>query len=532
MAAVKPSAADIDSAAEYFGFELDAATRQYFIAGVGSTLRSYDLVDELYDDFVRAPAARRSYRSPVPGRDVFNAWYVTCEIRSRAEGLLSGKRVAIKDNIAVAGIPMANGSKALEGFVPNRDATVVERMLAAGVTIAGKSVCENFCCSTSSNTSASGPVRNPWDRTRETGGSSSGSAALVAAGEVDFALGSDQGGSIRLPASLCGIVGLKPTHGLIPYTGAFSIEPTLDHLGPMTRTVADAALMLTVLAGADGRDPRQTDDVGAVDYLSALSADVAGARVGILAQGFGQPESRPEVDWLVRSSAQRFSEIGCTVGEVSVAWHRRALHVFAVIFTDCFYQMLDGNARWLGADQGGDPELLAQFLGRRTARTEQLSTIIKMTVLSGRYSATAFGGASCAKARSLLPHIRAAYDDALTQYDVLVMPTIPRTAKKLTAEASSDFTLSTVANTAPLNLTGHPAISVPAGFVDGLPVGMTIVGRRFDDVTVLRMANAFESLCQGFPAPPDISGGPLGPLPQGKCWGPTGQSLETGVEQT
>src|SRR5581483_5303706 len=145
------------------------------------------------------------------------------------------RAVAIKDNIAVAGIPMMNGSRLVEGFVPSRDATVVQRLLDAGATIAGKSVCEELCCSGSSFTSASGPVRNPWDREREAGGSSSGSGALVATGAVELAIGGDQGGSVRIPASRCGIVGLKPTYGLVPYTGAFPIERTLDHLGPMTR---------------------------------------------------------------------------------------------------------------------------------------------------------------------------------------------------------------------------------------------------------------------------------------------------------
>jgi amidase len=144
---------------------------------------------------------------------------------------------------------MMNGSQALEGFVPSRDATVVERLLNAGAIIASKSVCEDLCCSSSSFTSACGPVRNPWDPTREVGGSSSGSAALVAAAKVDLALGSDQGGSVRIPASLCGVVGHKPTHRLVPYTGGFPIERTIDHIGPMTRTVAGAALMLTVPAG-------------------------------------------------------------------------------------------------------------------------------------------------------------------------------------------------------------------------------------------------------------------------------------------
>ena len=162
---------------------------------------------------------------------------------------LAGRRVAIKDNVAVAGVPMTNGSKTVEGYVPRQDATVVTRLLAAGATIAGKATCEELCFDGGSHTSHTGPVRNPWNRAKSTGGSSSGSAALVAAGEVDMAIGGDQAGSIRIPSAFCGTVGHKPTHGLVPYTGAFPIENTIDHLGPITRTVRDAALMLGVLAG-------------------------------------------------------------------------------------------------------------------------------------------------------------------------------------------------------------------------------------------------------------------------------------------
>ncbi|MFY2860190.1 amidase [Mycobacterium sp. THU-M104] len=508
MTVSRPSAGDLDAAAHHFGFHLDAAARRDYLAAVQHTLTSYDVVDALYDELAPLQTPERAHRFPTPEENPLGAWYVTTEIASGAKGPLSGRTVAVKDNIAVAGVPMMNGSRAVEGFVPGRDASVVERLLAAGATIAGKSVCEDLCCSGSSFTSASGPVRNPWDTARETGGSSSGSGALVAAGDVDVALGGDQGGSIRIPAALCGIVGHKPTHGLVPYTGAFPIERTIDHLGPMTRTVADAALVLTVLAGPDGHDPRQRESTAAFDYRAALTGDVTGLRVGILGEGFGQPGSSPEADELVRSAARRFTECGCTVGDVSVPWHRTALHVFNVIFTDgATYQMIDGNGYGLGADGWYDPELMAHFARQRVGHADELASTVKATALCGHYGLTALGGASYAKARNLLPHVRAAYDAALDEYDVLVMPTVPGTADLLPAGGPGDVgllgrALGKAANTAPMDITGHPALSVPAGLVDGLPVGMMIVGRRFDDATVLRVADAFESLCGGFAAPP------------------------------
>ncbi|HZU47306.1 MAG TPA: amidase [Mycobacterium sp.] len=507
MAVPRPSTTDLASAASHFGFHLDTDALAAYTAITGYTLTSYDAVDELYDKLERPHVPERAYRFPEPADNPLGAWYVTATISSGAEGPLSGRTVAIKDNIAVAGMPMMNGSATLEGFIASRDATVVERLLDAGAVIAGKSVCEDLCCSGSSFTSACGPVRNPWDPTREAGGSSSGSAALVAAGAVDLALGADQGGSVRIPASLCGVVGHKPTHGLVPYTGAFPIERTIDHIGPMTRTVADAALLLTVLAGPDGRDPRQRDDVRAVDYRAALTGDVAGLRVGLLLEGFGQPGSRPEVDELVRSAAQRLTEIGCNVDEISVPWHRTAFHLFTVIITDgAAAQMLDGNGYGVGVDGLYDPELMAHFARQRLAKADQFSSTIKAAVLCGHYGATTLGGSVYAKARNLLPHVRAAYDDALDHYDVLVMPTVPDTAETLPVGGPQDLALLANAhgkaiNTAPMDITGHPAISVPAGLLDGLPVGIMIMGKRFDDATVLNVAHAFEQLYGGFPMP-------------------------------
>jgi amidase len=513
MTVSRPAAADIDSAAEYFGFHLSAEERPGYLAAVAETLRSYDVVDALYEKFARPQAPQRAYEFPEPADNPLGAWYVTTEIASGADGPLSGKSVAIKDNIAVAGIPMMNGSRALEGYLPSRDATVVERLLAAGATIAGKSVCEDLCCSGSSFTPATGPVRNPWDTDRETGGSSSGSAALVASGRVELAIGGDQGGSIRIPASLCGIVGHKPTHGLVPYTGAFPIERTVDHLGPMTRTVAVAALLLTVLAGADGHDPRQSAEPATVDYRAALTGDVTGLRVGVLVEGFGWPGSPPAVDDVVRSAIHRFSETGCSVGEVSVPWHLSALHILAVILTDGgTTQMLDGNGYGSGVKGRYDPELMAHLATQRIVKADELACTVKVAALTGHYGLHTLGGTSYAKARNLIPAVSAAYDEALAHYDVLAMPTVPGVANVLPQGSPRDIALFPRAmgkafNTGPMDITGHPAISVPAGLIDGLPVGMMLVGKHFDDATVLKLADAFESVCGGFPAAPGFRRG-------------------------
>ena len=302
MAISPPSRDDLARIAGQYGFTLSPADLDSFSGLVAGALGSYDAVQRLYE--ARLPELPdRPYSRPAEADNELGAWYVTTDITGRGDGPLAGRRVAVKDNIAVAGVAMMNGSATVEGFVPRRDATVVTRLLAAGATIAGKAVCEDLCFSGGSHTSRTGPVRNPWDRSRSAGGSSSGSAALVAAGQADLALGGDQGGSIRIPSAFCGTVGHKPTYGLVPYTGAFPIENTLDHLGPITRTVRDAAVLLGVLAGPDGLDPRQRRDPPPADYLASLDAGAAGLRIGVVEEGFAIPGiSQPEVDETVRAA--------------------------------------------------------------------------------------------------------------------------------------------------------------------------------------------------------------------------------------
>ena len=436
---------------------------------------------------------------------------MTTAIHETDDGPLSGRTVAIKDNIMVAGVPMMNGSETLEGFVPTRDATVVTRLLAAGATIVGKAVCEDLCFSGGSHTSRTGPVRNPWDPTRSAGGSSSGSAALVAAGAVDLAVGGDQGGSVRIPSAYSGTVGHKPTHGLVPYTGAFPIELTLDHLGPITRTVADAALMLGVLAGSDGLDPRQPTGVAGADYVAALDGPVDGLRIGVVTEGFGIPDvSMPGVDDAVRTAIERLRELGATVTDVSVPWHRDAMHVWNVIATEgATAQMVDGNAYGMNYQGMYDPELIA-FYGRQwRERAARFSETVKLVVMAGRHAIDTAYGQHYAMARNLTFELRRAYDDALADHDVLVMPTLPMTATTIPGpdaprEEYLARSLEMIANTAPFDVTGHPATSVPAGLVDGLPAGLMIVGRHFDDATCLRVAHAFEHAVGGFPVPPVV----------------------------
>ena len=296
MTIVAPSARDIIEAGEALGITIHERDAAEYLECLAPLVEGYRLVDSLPDYLPAVKYPRSPGYQPEGEENKYNAWYYKTSIKGAKRGKLAGKRVAIKDNVCVAGVPMMNGASVLEGYTPDIDATVVTRILDAGGEIAGKAHCEYYCFSGGSHTIATGrPVQNPRKRGHTTGGSSSGSAALVAAGEVEMAIGCDQAGSIRIPSSFSGIVGMKPSYGLVPYTGIMSIDMTIDHVGPMTATVADNALLLEVIAGEDGLDPRQNAPKTAA-YTKAVTGDASGLRIGVLKEGFGHPNSEPDVD--------------------------------------------------------------------------------------------------------------------------------------------------------------------------------------------------------------------------------------------
>jgi amidase len=501
-----PDPAALSRVAEHYGLRLSDADLAELAPMVEGLLASWSAVEDLYAE--TAPTAPdRAWSRPGDAENPYNAWYVTTSITEGGEGPLAGRTVAIKDNTAVAGVPMMNGSRTVEGYVPLRDATVVTRLLAAGATIAGKAVCEDLCFSGGSHTSRTGPVRNPWDETRSAGGSSSGSAALVAGGVVDMATGGDQGGSVRIPSAYSGTVGHKPTHGLVPYTGAFPIEQTIDHVGPITRTVTDAALMLSVIAGPDGLDPRQPRDLVPDDYVAALARGAEGLRVGVVTEGFAHPNSEPEVDDAVRAAVDVLRGAGLSAEDVSLPWHAHGARIWDVIATEgATAQMVDANGYGMNWQGLYDPEVMAHYGEKWRADGGEFSETVKLVLLAGRYTIDCYQARHYAMARNLVPRLRAAYDEALARYDVLVMPTLPVRATVLPAAGAGrdqvvPRALEMIANTCVHDVTGHPACSVPAGLAGGLPTGLMIIGRHFDDATVLRVAHTFEQAVGGFPAP-------------------------------
>lgn len=496
MSVKRPTPSQLRAIADDLGITLTDGDIASYLELMAGTIAAYDAVDAMPDYLPQVKYPRTPGYRPDGAENRYNAWYVKSVVKGAGTGKLRGKTVVLKDNICLAGVPMMNGASTLEGYVPDVDATVVTRILDAGATIVGKAHCEYFCFSGGSHTGAAGPVHNPRRMGYSAGGSSSGPAALVAAGEVDMALGGDQGGSIRIPSCFCGIYGLKPTHGLVPYTGIMPIELTLDHTGPMTATVADNALLLEVIAGEDGLDPRQYAPRTA-RYTEALRRGIKGLRIGVVKEGFGHPNSEPDVDAKVRAAAEVFGKLGAIVEEVSVPMHAAGLAIWTPIALEGATElMMKGNG--LGTNWRG--LYVTSLLDAHSAwrhRANELSDTLKISMFIGHYFIKHYRGHFYAKAQNLSRRLRAAYDAELAKHDLLLMPTLPLKATPLPpADAPRDLYIQRafemIGNTAPFDATGHPALSVPCGMSDGLPVGAMLIGKHFEEATIYRAAAAFE----------------------------------------
>jgi aspartyl-tRNA(Asn)/glutamyl-tRNA(Gln) amidotransferase subunit A len=420
--------------------------------------------------------------------------------RARAAGTplgpLAGVPVAIKDNICVRGMATTASSRILTNFIPPYDATVVERLEAAGAVIIGKTNCDEFAMGSSNENSAFGPVRNPWALDRAPGGSSGGSAAAVAAACAPLALGSDTGGSIRQPASFCGVVGLKPTYGRVSRYGLLAFASSLDQIGPFAGTVADAALSLTVIAGADAADatsaPQQVPD-----FTAALTGEVGTLRIGV-ARAFITDSVDEGVRWAFDESLRMLTDLGATVVEIELP---HAQYAFPVYYLVCTAEASSNLARYDGVRYGyrapTDRDTAVQTMYSRT-RDEGFGAEVKRRIMLGTYVLSAgYYDAFYLKALQVRTLLRRDYDAAFERVDLVAMPTSPvppfplgeKTSDPLQMYLADVFTVSA-------NLAGLPGISVPCGFTDAegtrLPVGLQLVGRAFDEATLLLAADAFE----------------------------------------
>jgi amidase len=494
----RPTSEQLREISASYNLDLSEADVESFLGLVEGVMASYDRIDQLVEPAPEVRYTRSGGRRLEPEENPLGAWYYKCSIEGAPEGILSGKRIVIKDNVCVAGLPMMNGTAVLEGYVPEADATIVTRILDAGGEILGKAVCESLCFSGGSHTSDTGPVLNPHDRSRSAGGSSSGSAALVASGECEMAIGGDQGGSIRIPASWCGVYGIKPTHGLVPYTGVFPIEQTLDHTGPIAGNVEDTALLLSAIAGEDGLDPRQRG-VKTADYLEDLEGGAEGMKIGVLTEGFGWPDlSEEDVDEAVREASRTFAEIGAEVSEVSVPMHRDGIHIWnAIAIEGATALMVDGNS--MGTNWKGHytTSLLDAYARGRLTRPNDLSETVKLTMLTGRYMQECYHGRYYAKAQNLARKLASAYDAALKDYDFLLLPTLPMKATPVPApdaprEEVVQRALEMIHNTCPFDVVGYPSMTFPCGISENLPVGAMLVGGNWEEAKILKAVRALE----------------------------------------
>lgn len=404
------------------------------------------------------------------------------------EGPLAGIPVAIKDNISTKGIRTTCASKILTGYIPPYDAHVIERLKEAGAIIIGKTNMDEFAMGTSTETSFYGATKNPWDMDRVPGGSSGGSAAAVAGGEVPLALGSDTGGSVRCPASFCGVVGLKPTYGVISRYGLIAYANSLEQIGPFATSVRDVATLFDVIAGYDARD--STSVKRDVNYSSALKNDVRGLKIGVPEEYFGEGTDE-KVEKAVRDAIHKLEDLGASLTDIKMPHTKYALAAYYII---AMSEASSNLARFDGMRYGFRTEDSDWHTTFSQVRAAGFGDEVKRRILLGTYALSAgYHDKYYLKALKVRTLIKQDFERAFRDVDVLITPTMPYPAFRLGEKIGDPLSLYLAdVDTVPINLAGVPSISVPCGFSEGLPIGMQIIGEHFDEATILRAAYTFE----------------------------------------
>jgi amidase/aspartyl-tRNA(Asn)/glutamyl-tRNA(Gln) amidotransferase subunit A len=464
---------------------------------INPRLAVLEVVEDMPLRTERSPDVVREWWRPDVGSD--NSVVTECHVPPPpdASDLLDGVSVGIKDTIPVAGIPMTCGSDVMRGYVPSTDATVVRRLRSTGATIRAKTNLDEFGSGGQGTNGYRGPIPNPYDPERTAGGSSGGSAVAVATDQVDLGIGSDTGGSVRIPAAYCGIVGLKPTYGLVPTRGAVENTYALDHVGPMAMSVAGVARALEAVAGKEAGDPASMQAAGrdgydAGGYLDAVERGSPGrdVRVGVLEHGF-EGETSPEVADRVRSVLDRVVDAGATAQPVSIEGHEYTRAVKNTLtFVDHAAHWRDSGAPYR---RGGlvDGAYQTAFARRTSGGGRDLNPHLKARILTGAALVDRYRGRRYTRALACVEVFQRELKRALSSVDVLVTPTTPKSAPKLeNTPPAYDY----AQNARLLNLTGHPAVTLPAGTVDGLPVGLQLVGDAFDESRLLGVAALVEDI--------------------------------------
>jgi amidase len=495
-----PTPEEIVRLARLDGIELDSRQAEELAPVIASLTDFQSLLDRLDGELaLPTPEPRDSGYFPAPEDNPHNAFIRRCRVEGSGSGPLAGLTVALKDNISLAGVPTTNGSR-LSSYTPLHDAVVVERILAAGGTIVGKLNMDDFGASGLGETSAFGPARNPVDPSRSAGGSSGGSGAAVRSGEVDLALGVDQGGSGRIPASFCGVVAAKPTHGLVPSWGISHIDHTIDFVTPLARTVGGAALLLEVIAGDDWRDAqwvRARPTAG--DYTGAAGHGVHGLRIAVVPESADPDICEPAVLENLALATEALKGEGAEIGQVSIPLWRDGLAMFLPAIGHLFSDVFRSEGQGTGHLGAYDTDAMDAFARVRRREASLLAEQVKSWLVADRYIHERYFGVPYARLHNARLALRRDITAALGEWDVLITPTLPMTAPRLLtgtasfAEVSGRTAAKLCFNTAPLNLSGHPALSVPSGAdADGLPTAVQLVAGHFADATAFRAAFALE----------------------------------------
>ncbi|WP_336822210.1 Asp-tRNA(Asn)/Glu-tRNA(Gln) amidotransferase subunit GatA [Sporosarcina sp. USHLN248] len=420
-------------------------------------------------------------------------------------GPLFGLPIGIKDNIVTKGVTTTCASKMLENFVPVYDATVVEKINDAGMISIGKLNMDEFAMGSTTERSAFKTTRNPWNLETVPGGSSGGSAAAVAAGEIPFALGTDTGGSVRQPAAFCGIVGMKPTYGRVSRHGLVAFASSLDQIGPLTRTVEDNALLLQAIAGIDRHDSSSSDKA-VENYSAGLTGDLKGMKIAVPKEYLGEGVAE-DVKAAVRKALNVMESLGATWEEVTLPHSKYASPTYYAIATA---EASSNLARFDGIRYGYRPEGVTNLDEIYTrSRAEGFGEEVKKRILYGTYALSADHHEDLyVKAQKVRALIAQDFATLFDKYDLIVGPTSATTAYKIGGVVHDPITL--YANdllTVPVNLAGIPALSVPCGFADGLPIGLQFIGNHFDEMTIYKAAHAYEQATDFHKQTPSIGEG-------------------------